>query len=147
MSDRPLIKADLLRRFSAVAGWLGVLIIAVLSLVPGDLRPHTILPGPLEHMLAYALTGAALGFGYRHLGSRLLCLGGLSFGSVVFEILQADVPGRSSSAVDVLASSSGVALGILLGAVLATLDGQQLRPAEVHQHLSQSGCEAGPEKD
>ena len=118
MSNHSLIKAEQIARISAVAGWLGVLIIAILSLVPGNLRPHTVLPGPLEHTLAYALTGAALAFGYRRMDFRLLCLVGLSAGSVVLEILQASVPGRSPSAVDAVASSSGAALGMLLGAVL-----------------------------
>jgi hypothetical protein len=118
MSNHPLIKAEQIARISAVAGWLGVLIIAILSLVPGKLRPHTVLPGPLEHTLAYALAGAALAFGYRGMDFRLLCLVGLGAGSVVLEILQASIPGRSPSAVDVVASSSGAALGMLLGAVL-----------------------------
>jgi hypothetical protein len=77
MSDHPLIKTEQIGRISAVAGWLAVLIIAILSLVPGNLRPHTVLPGPLEHTLAYALTGAALAFGYRGIDFRFLCLGGL----------------------------------------------------------------------
>jgi hypothetical protein len=121
MSDHPLIKAEQIGRISAVASWLGVLVIAILSLVPGNLRPHTVLPGPLEHTLAYALTGAALAFGYRGMDFRLLCLVGLSAGSVVLEILQAFVPGRSPSALDAVASSSGAALGMLLGAVLSKL--------------------------
>ena len=118
MSDHPLIKAEQIGRISAVAGWLGVLIIAILSVVPGNLRPHTVFPGPLEHTLAYALTGAALAFGYHRIDFRLLCLVGLSAGSVVFEILQAFVPGRFPSALDAVAGSSGVALGMLLGAAL-----------------------------
>src|ERR1017187_7721824 len=93
MSDHPLIKAEQIGRISAVAGWLGVLMIAILSLVPGNLRPHTVLPGPLEHTLAYALTGAALACGYRRMDFRLLCLVGLSAGSVVLEILQVFIPG------------------------------------------------------
>ena len=121
MSDHPLIKAEQIGRISAVAGWLGVLIIAILSLVPGNLRPHTVLPGPLEHTLAYALTGAALACGYRRMDFRLLCLVGLSAGSVVLEILQVFIPGRSPSALDAVASSSGAALGMLLGALLSKL--------------------------
>ncbi len=121
MSDQPLIKAEQIGRISAIAGWLGALIIAVLSLVPGNLRPHTMLPGPVEHTLAYALTGAAFAFGYRRMDFRLLCLVGLSAGSVVLEILQTLVAGRSSSALDAATSSSGAALGILLGAVLSKL--------------------------
>ena len=121
MSDHPLIKAEQIGRISAVAGWLGVLVIGILSLVPGNLRPHTVLPGPLEHTLAYALTGAALAFRYRGMDFRLLCLVGLIAGSVVLEILQAFVPGHSSSALDAVAGSSGAALGMLLGAVLLKL--------------------------
>jgi hypothetical protein len=146
MSDHPLIEAGLLGRVSAVAGWLGVLIIVILSLVPGDLRPHTVLPGPFEHSLAYALTGAALAFGHRRYDSRLPWLFGLSSCSVVFELLQAWIPGRSSSAVDAAASSSGAVLGIFLGAVVAKLfvEKGRLRPAVAHHYPSQSGGEAGP---
>jgi VanZ family protein len=75
----------------------------------------------LEHTLAYALAGAALAFGYRGMDFRLLRLVGLSAGSVVLEILQAFVPGRSPSALDAMAGSSGAALGMLLGAVLSKL--------------------------
>ena len=122
MSNRPSIETDLLRHASAVVGWLGVLMIAVLSLLPGSmLRAQTLIPGPLGHTLAYAATGVALAFGYRRIGSRLLALGGLSFASAIFEFLQAYTPGRSSSGVDVVASSGGAALGILLGAVIAKL--------------------------
>jgi hypothetical protein len=50
----------------------------------------------------------------------------------------------ASAVVDVLANSSGVALRILRGAVLAKLDRQQLRPAKFHLHLSRNwppnGC-------
>ena len=47
-----MIEADQVRRLAALAGWLGIVVIAVLSLVPGDYRPHTFLPGPAEHVLA-----------------------------------------------------------------------------------------------
>ena len=46
-----------LQSAAMVMGWIGVVAIAVLSLVPGSLRPHTGLPGQMEHALAYGLTG------------------------------------------------------------------------------------------
>ena len=112
-----MIEADQVRRLAALAGWLGIVIIAVLSLVPGDYRPHTFLPGPAEHVLAYALTGMALAVGYPQNRHRILWLLGLSAGGAVFEVLQIWDPGRSPSVIDAAACSSGTALGLFFGAL------------------------------
>ena len=61
--------------------WACVVAIAILSLIPGDNRPHTGLPGRGEHFIAYA--GAAFLFtpGYRGLHQRILALIGLAIAS------------------------------------------------------------------
>jgi len=101
--------------------------IAILSLVPGDLRPHApILPDAYEHLLAYALTAFAIAALPSHtLRSRWL-FAGLAAYAGLLEICQFVVPNRTTSLEDFLASSAGAALGILLAGVarycvLATL--------------------------
>ena len=114
-----MIEADQVRRLAALAGWLGIVVIAVLSLVPGDYRPHTFLPGPAEHVLAYALTGMALAIGYPQARHRVLWFLGLSAAGTLFEVLQFWDPGRSPSLIDVAACSGGAALGLFLGALFS----------------------------
>ena len=87
-----MIEADQVRRLAALAGWLGIVVIAVLSLVPGDYRPHTFLPGPAEHVLAYALTGIALAIGYPQASHRVLWFLALSAAGALFEVLQIWTP-------------------------------------------------------
>jgi hypothetical protein len=60
------------------AGFCGVLGIIILSLVPGVDRPHTGLPGEVEHFIAYGLTASALALGFRPLAFRVVLAIGLS---------------------------------------------------------------------
>ena len=43
------------------APWFCLALLAILSLVPGEARPHTGLPGQAEHFFAYLITGLLLG--------------------------------------------------------------------------------------
>lgn len=101
--------------------WACVVVIAVLSLVPGDARPHTGLPGRWEHFVAYAGTGLLFALAYDRLGQRMLALVGLAIASGALEFLQNLVPGRSPSVFDALASTSGVVCGFLFGAILSVV--------------------------
>jgi hypothetical protein len=105
-----------------LVAWACIAAIAALSLVPGVLRPHTVLPGWDEHFIAYAGTGFFLALGYLGLRQRLFAWIGLAIASGAFEILQDFVPGRSPSPFDALASMSGLTLGLALGAALNRKD-------------------------
>ena len=48
-----------------VSAWILAVAIAVLSVVPPELRPDTGVPHYFEHFLVYAAMGAAFGIGYR----------------------------------------------------------------------------------
>jgi len=72
MNNHPLIKAEQIGRISAVAGWLGVLIIAILSLVPGNLRPHTVLPGPGRCQASCRINGFSYAAIFRLMGGSAL---------------------------------------------------------------------------
>jgi len=93
--------------------------IAVLSLLPGDLRPHSGAPGPVEHVFAYAGTGFVLGLAFRSKRERLIAWMSLALFSGVFEILQNFVPDRGPKLLDALASTAGLTLGAACGAVVA----------------------------
>ena len=95
-------------------GWLGILTIGVLSLVPGDLRPHAaagLITGQLEHVAAYFLTAAVLTLGYAaptH-SRRIITL--LTLYAGLLEIAQLWIPGRTSQFIDFAASSVGACIG------------------------------------
>jgi hypothetical protein len=97
-----------------LVGWLAILTIAVLSLVPGEIRPHTLSVSQLEHVIAYAITGALLAVGYPILTQRVLIVAGLTCYAGILEIIQLWVPGRTSKIIDLVAGSSGALAGVLL---------------------------------
>lgn len=111
----------LLQSVAVIMGWIGVVAIAALSLVPGSLRPHTGMPGKMEHALAYGLTGALLCVGYLKLRDRLLLWMGLAACSALFEFLQNFAPGRSPAVNDALASIAGLTTGFVAAAAFQTL--------------------------
>jgi hypothetical protein len=98
--------------------WLAVLAIAILSLVPGELRPHTGLAGQSEHFLAYFLTGFLLSVQPGDLRYRTVLAVALCTYSGVLETLQIWVPGRSAQLIDFAASSSGALSGMIVVTIL-----------------------------
>ena len=108
-----------LMRAARVAGFAGIAAITILSLLPGSERPHTILPGQVEHFIAYACTGFALSLGYPGLRERLVFWAALGTASGVFEILQRWIPGRSCEIEDAVVSTLGLSTGLVLGAMAA----------------------------
>jgi VanZ family protein len=115
-------RSNLARRaFAAIAlaAWIAV---AVLSLVPGHDRPHTGIPGDLEHALAYAFTALATSIGWpraRGLGVVLA----LTIMSGAFEVCQFWIPGRGSSALTWIISSLSAGLGARLAPTVLRLAG------------------------
>src|ERR1043166_5333290 len=103
-------------RFTAlgrIAGWVGLVLIAVLFLVPGELRPHTGLQGPLEHFTAYVLATTPLMIGHwRRRPASMVAL--LVIYAGCLETTQLWIPGRVAAIVDFSASSLGAALGVSL---------------------------------
>jgi hypothetical protein len=99
-----------------LAAWAAVIAIGVLSLVPGELRPHLavrghLAPGFLEHIAAYLVTGMLLSLGYsrRSLAALLVPL---SLYAVALEIAQFYVPNREPSVLDWIAGTFGAFIGI-----------------------------------
>ncbi len=96
------------------APWLAIFAIAVLSLVPGEARPHTGMPGQVEHFLAYFLTAVALGIRFPNSVYRVPITLALCTYAGAMEILQIWIPGRNAQFVDFIASSGGALSGSLV---------------------------------
>lgn len=95
-------------RLPRIAGYLGVIAILVLSLVPGALRPSIGLAKAVEHLMAYFVVAAVLTTGCRA-GWRAIA--GLAVLAGLLEIGQSWVPGRDPNPADFLGSSAGALLG------------------------------------
>jgi VanZ family protein len=108
-----------------LAGLLAIVSIGFLSVVPGEVRPHVLASGQLEHFGAYGVAGFILGFGY--FGRLpLLRLGvGLTVYASVLEVAQLFIPGRSSRLADFCASSLGAWTGIILVLLLYSMLGRK----------------------
>lgn len=94
-------------------GWGAVALISVLSLIPGEARPH-IMPGQVEHFVAYLMTSFVLALAYPGRGKAILIALTLSGYSGILEILQLWIPGRHPRLTDVVVSSLGAWAGVLL---------------------------------
>jgi VanZ family protein len=104
------------------AAWCAIAAIGILSLLPADeVAPiRTSLGGHLEHVVAYAVTALITAIAYVY-HSRFKITFSLILYAAVLEYLQRFSPGRSSSFVDLMFSSTGVMLGIATFQVLRHL--------------------------
>jgi VanZ family protein len=102
-----------------IAGMLAVVGIGVLSLVPGEARPHVLGLGSLEHLTAYFIAATLLGIGFLDSGtsrSDSNAALGISFlltgyGGIL-EAAQLFVPGRTPGMLDWCASALGAWFGV-----------------------------------
>jgi hypothetical protein len=90
------------------AGWMCIVAITVLSLIPGEVRPSTGTPGQMEHVAAYAGASFVLYFGYK---CPLLAALALTGYAGCLEIAQNFVPGRHPQLIDWFAGGAGAAVG------------------------------------
>jgi hypothetical protein len=117
---RPAMRASLVITVSRVLTWCGIIFLAVLSLLPGralvalSLLPamkmaRTVLPGPVEHFVAYAGVAAfaMVGYGSSQGGGRII--GGLCVYAGILEYIRQFSPGRHPS----FGKFTGSALGAL----------------------------------
>jgi VanZ like family len=112
-SDYTVIDQTWIKLIARLIGYLAVIAIGILSLVPGDMRPHTGAPGTFEHVAAYLGTAGLLTFGYGEKRPAITVLS-LSLYSAAFEIAQTQIPGRHAAFSDFLASTIGAIVGSAL---------------------------------
>jgi VanZ family protein len=90
---------------------LGVALIAILSLIPGDLQMRTGMPKTVEHFGAYFGVSLILVLGrssIAHAVAAAILLSGFAF---VLEVIQEFIPGRNGGLADAAASSAGAFAG------------------------------------
>lgn len=97
-----------------LAGWAAIVAIAVVSLVPGQLRPHVLSANTSEHFLAYLAVGALLAVAYQGHASAILIGLCLMAYAALLEIGQLFVPERGASVVHFAWSSFGAWCGVAL---------------------------------
>jgi VanZ family protein len=104
------MRPGLLRTTLRVLTWLCVVVLAVLSLTPGEeIEPlRTDLPGQVEHIIAYAGSGAIAMAGYGLNRGAVRVIGSLWVYAAILEYLQHFSPGRNPAVVDFAASALGV---------------------------------------
>jgi len=108
-----------------LAAWMCVVLLAVLSLVPGGVLVRTGAPGIAEHVIAYAATAALLTLAYPAVGRWQVILGLVGYAALL-EIAQAYVPGRHATLYDFTGGVGGVVLGCVVGTFLL----RKFRPRE-----------------
>jgi VanZ family protein len=96
-----------------IAAWLAVLIIVVLSVVPGTMRPHVLGNDYAEHFVAYFIAGSLFAIGYRR--SRQLLSSGVLLATCagLLEFVQLWIPGRNASISDFEVSTIAAWIGLL----------------------------------
>jgi len=104
-----------LESLARAAFWICVAIIVYLSLVPGSMRPHTMVSGHAEHFIAYAGTGFLFAIGSR-LRERIIVALGLAALSGLVELTQLAIPGRTGEFAGFFYSTLGAWSGLLAGA-------------------------------
>jgi VanZ family protein len=104
-------------RWLRAFGVFCVVLIVLLSLIPGSWQARTPLPGPVEHFIAYAGTAAVAVLAFRrvHWRTWLLLVVALSAFSALMEELQHFSPGRDPQVIGFVASSLGALAGAVFG--------------------------------
>ena len=100
-----------LMMLSRLGAGVTMLAITLLSLVPGNMRPHILGNDRFEHFVVYFLTGSLWAVGRP---MPLLSSGALfAIGAGSLEFVQLWIPGRTASAGDFATSAIGAWTGLL----------------------------------
>lgn len=103
-----------LRRVLPYAFASCLLILALLSWLPGDELPRTGLAGKFEHFVAYAGTMLIGGLAWSDRRRTPMLVGGLMSYAAIMELGQLVAPGRHASVWDFLAGTAGIVTSAIL---------------------------------
>lgn len=112
-----IMNIKFIRYVTKFIGSLSIALIALLSLVPGGLRPHTGSPKQIEHFIAYTLAAAILTFGFGRSRHPMIIGAALCLYAAALEVAQTVIPDRDGNVIDFLVSSSGAVLGCLFACI------------------------------
>jgi len=101
----------MLRTLSRTAFIVGLIAVIALSIIPAGSTPDLEISDKLAHLVAYAALALAGGIAFSGYRSVFILVAGLLLLGIGLELVQAFVPGRSSSGYDGLANAIGIALG------------------------------------
>ena len=118
MSFREMIIGAPNSPWTKAASAICLLFIIVYSLIPQTERVNTGLPGKIEHVLAYSVTGLLLGLSIRSKKGPFLAAVHLTWIACLLEVLQQWVPGRHARVSDAIVGAVAGALGAGLAAWL-----------------------------
>ena len=124
---------DLKQRSLRVCAWFCTILLAYLSLIPGDLQVRTGAPTLLEHFAAYFGTAMFFMLGYPR--KRVLITASLMVYAGFLELGQLISPGRFASIVDATASIFGVGTVSALAILISSILGE--RPDLAKRHLKE----------
>jgi VanZ family protein len=103
-----------LMRLTRKGATLTALIIIVLSVMPGKMRPHLLGNDYCEHFIAYFVAGSLLAVGYPRPLQRLSSGVLLAIGAGTLELIQLWIPGRTSSVGGFVSAAAGAWIGVLI---------------------------------
>src|SRR5258708_21597768 len=109
----------LMQRIFQVTGWLLLLTIVILSLVPPSVRPVTGAPQGFEHLLVFLPAGLSFGLGYPTRQLRRT-MGLVAFTGIV-ELAQLWAPGRYARLSDFVIDALGICVGVAIAALAARI--------------------------
>jgi VanZ family protein len=113
--------AMLVGMLARIAFFAGGLAVTVLCLLPVGALPPVQLWDKLEHMIAYAALAATGCLGFTGSRSRIIIVVSLLALGIAIELAQSLVPGRDTSAADLLANGLGIIAGIGLARLFAAI--------------------------
>ena len=97
--------------------WAALILVVLLTLVPPNVRPRSILPHGVEHFAAFLLMGAAIAIGYRR-HHRMIAILAIPV-TALLELAQICVPGRHASFTDFAINALGICVGVALISLIA----------------------------
>ncbi len=103
-----------LRRLLPYAFGFCLVLLAVLSWLPGEDVPRSGLSGKFEHFIAYAGTMLVGGLAWPMPRYAVILPGGVTAYAAVMELGQLVAPGRHASILDFLAGAAGVVVTTIL---------------------------------
>lgn len=103
---------------SRILGWIAVVAIVALSLVPGDLRPQVGSSNHIEHFAAYFVAALFLARGYFEIPRFVFIAISLTVLAAVLEITQLWIPGRMGRVTDFAGGTLGIWVGIASVAIV-----------------------------